>query len=81
MENLYKVTLVDSEGNEWSAVHVDKDEAAMHALAAHTQSFAQHAWEQDYITALPMLRTFDSYDEVANYFQEVHEGMIRFEVK
>lgn len=81
METLFKVTLIDTDGKQWSGVHVDQCEAAMHALAAHTQDMAQHHWKHNQIGALPMLRTFDNYQQVSSYWQEVHEGTIQVETK
>lgn len=77
---LYKVTLV-VEDKEYVGVHASKTEAALAALAAHTAERSLQLWEQGQLSALPMLQTFDSYEAVVEYMQEIHEASAKWEVR
>ena len=79
LDAIYRVTLVDDQFNEWAGVHASKDEAALAALAAHTAQRANKLWEDKDLSALPMLQTFDGYDDVVEYWQEVEGGCAKWE--
>jgi len=81
MNEMYMVTLVDAMGDKFHGIHNDKDEAALAALAEHTRQRAIHAWNRGEVTALPMLKTFEGYDAVALYWEDVHGGSIGFQYK
>ena len=78
---IYKVSLVDEQNVVYEGVHVTKDEAALAALSMATQYMGQHHWEDGTIGAMPLLKTFTGYDDVALYWEDVSGGGIKFEVK